>query len=37
MTGGVIAIDRNGQFGLARSTATMSWAAAGDWGEESGV
>jgi beta-aspartyl-peptidase (threonine type) len=26
-TGGLIAIDRNGGFGLARSTATMSWAA----------
>jgi beta-aspartyl-peptidase (threonine type) len=37
MTGGVIAIDREGRFGLSRSTATMSWAAAGDWGEESGV
>ncbi|WP_437737183.1 isoaspartyl peptidase/L-asparaginase [Sorangium sp. So ce1335] len=37
MTGGLIAIDRDGRFGLARSTATMSWAAAGDWGEESGV
>ncbi|KYF56011.1 hypothetical protein BE04_35325 [Sorangium cellulosum] len=37
VTGGVIAVDRNGRFGLARSTATMSWAAAGDWGEESGV
>ncbi|WP_437651347.1 isoaspartyl peptidase/L-asparaginase [Sorangium sp. So ce362] len=37
VTGGVIAIDRCGRFGLARSTETMSWAAAGDWGEESGV
>ncbi|XXT23602.1 isoaspartyl peptidase/L-asparaginase [Sorangium sp. So ce429] len=37
MTGGVIAVDRDGRFGLARSTETMSWAAAGDWGEESGV
>ncbi|AUX42051.1 asparaginase [Sorangium cellulosum] len=37
VTGGLIAIDRGGRFGLARSTATMSWAAAGDWGEESGV
>ncbi|WP_437300044.1 isoaspartyl peptidase/L-asparaginase [Sorangium sp. So ce426] len=37
ITGGVIALDRAGRFGLARSTATMSWAAVGDWGEESGV
>ncbi|WP_437681379.1 isoaspartyl peptidase/L-asparaginase [Sorangium sp. So ce131] len=37
VTGGLIAIDRGGRFGLSRSTATMSWAAAGDWGEESGV
>ncbi|CAN93192.1 MULTISPECIES: isoaspartyl peptidase/L-asparaginase [Sorangium] len=37
ITGGVIALDRTGRFGLARSTATMSWAAVGDWGEESGV
>lgn len=37
VTGGLIAIDREGRFGLARSTATMSWAAAGDWGEESGI
>jgi len=27
-TGGAIAIDRTGRFGLARSTSTMSWAAA---------
>lgn len=27
-TGGAIAIDRHGRFGLARSTSTMSWAAA---------
>jgi L-asparaginase / beta-aspartyl-peptidase len=36
-TGGVIAVDRQGRFGLSRSTDTMSWAAAGDWGEESGI
>jgi beta-aspartyl-peptidase (threonine type) len=29
-TGGVILIDRFGRLGLARSTRTMTWAAAGD-------
>jgi beta-aspartyl-peptidase (threonine type) len=37
-TGGVIVIDRAGRLGLARSTASMSWAAAGRaLGEASGV
>lgn len=36
-TGGVISIDRAGRWGLARSTATMSWAVAGERGEESGI
>jgi asparaginase len=36
-TGGVIAVDRGGRFGIARSTETMSWAAAWDGGEESGI
>jgi L-asparaginase / beta-aspartyl-peptidase len=37
-TGGLIAIDRAGRLGLARNTATMSWAASGaTLGEASGV
>jgi len=35
-TGGAIAIDPRGHYGLARSTATMSWAAAWAEGEASG-
>lgn len=37
VTGGAIAIDREGRWGLARSTETMSWARAGELGEESGA
>lgn len=37
VTGGAIAIDREGRHGLARSTSTMSWAVAGERGEDSGV
>ncbi len=36
-TGGIIALDAAGRWGLARSTATMSWAVAGELGEHSGV
>jgi beta-aspartyl-peptidase (threonine type) len=36
-TGGAIAIDREGRYGLARSTGTMSWAMVGERLEESGV
>jgi beta-aspartyl-peptidase (threonine type) len=36
-TGGLIAIDREGRWGIARSTVTMSWAIAGELGEESGI
>lgn len=36
-TGGAIAIDRAGRFGLARSTGTMSWAAASDNGLYAGI
>lgn len=36
-TGGVITVDRRGRFGLARSTATMSWAAVTGEGEQSGI
>lgn len=36
-TGGAIAIDRNGRFGLARSTGTMSWAAASANGIFAGI
>ena len=36
-TGGIIALDRDGRWGLARSTATMSWAVAGEHGEEGGI
>lgn len=35
-TGGVIAIDRKGSWGLARSTETMSWAMATDTHEDAG-
>ncbi|UQA58123.1 isoaspartyl peptidase/L-asparaginase [Polyangium aurulentum] len=35
--GGAIAIDRNGRYGFARSTATMSWAAAWEEGEDAGI
>ncbi|EYF07558.1 isoaspartyl peptidase/L-asparaginase [Chondromyces apiculatus] len=35
-TGGVIALDATGRWGLARSTDTMSWAVAGERGELSG-
>jgi L-asparaginase / beta-aspartyl-peptidase len=35
-TGGLIAIDRAGGWGLARSTETMSWAMATDTSEDSG-
>jgi beta-aspartyl-peptidase (threonine type) len=37
LTGGAIAIDRSGRFGLARSTATMSWAAASAHGIYAGI
>jgi L-asparaginase / beta-aspartyl-peptidase len=36
-TGGVIVVDRTGRLGLARSTATMTWAAAWDGGEDAGA
>jgi L-asparaginase / beta-aspartyl-peptidase len=36
-TGGAIAIDRERRFGVARVTATLSWACAGDAGERSGI
>jgi len=36
-TGGAIAVDREGRYGLARSTATMSWACASEAGEASGI
>ncbi|HRI69003.1 MAG TPA: isoaspartyl peptidase/L-asparaginase [Polyangium sp.] len=36
-TGGAIAIDRSGRFGLARSTATMSWAVASENGVYAGI
>lgn len=36
-SGGLIAIDRDGRFGLARSTATMSWAMTTDDGEDAGM
>jgi len=36
-TGGIIALDFAGRWGLARSTATMSWAVAGELGEQSGI
>jgi beta-aspartyl-peptidase (threonine type) len=36
-TGGAIALDRTGRFGLARSTSTMSWAAASANGIYSGI
>lgn len=36
-TGGAIAIDRTGRFGLARSTGTMSWAAASANGIYAGI
>lgn len=36
-TGGLVAIDIRGRLGLARSTTTMSWAAAWDGGEDLGV
>ncbi|AKT40219.1 isoaspartyl peptidase/L-asparaginase family protein [Chondromyces crocatus] len=35
-TGGVIAVDARGRWGLARSTSTMSWAVAGERGERAG-
>lgn len=37
LTGGAIAIDRTGRFGLARSTVTMSWAAASANGTHAGI
>ncbi len=36
-TGGAIAVDRTGRFGLARSTGTMSWAAASANGIYAGI
>ena len=36
-TGGLIAVDRTGRFGLARSTESMAWAAVTDVGEDAGV
>jgi beta-aspartyl-peptidase (threonine type) len=36
-TGGAIAVDRERRFGIARTTATMSWAAAWDEGEDAGI
>jgi beta-aspartyl-peptidase (threonine type) len=36
-TGGAIAVDREGRWGLARSTATMSWAAIDGDGEDGGI
>jgi L-asparaginase / beta-aspartyl-peptidase len=36
-TGGVIAVDRSGRLGLARSTRTMTWAAVWDGGSEAGA
>jgi len=36
-TGGAIGIDRTGRFGLARSTGTMSWAAASTNGIYAGI
>jgi beta-aspartyl-peptidase (threonine type) len=35
--GGVIAVDRAGRWGWARSTATMSWAMVDGAGEDGGV
>lgn len=38
MKGGAIAIDREGRYGLGRSTVTMSWAAISDAaGEAAGI
>lgn len=37
LTGGAIALDRTGRFGLARSTATMSWAVASANGVHAGI
>lgn len=36
-TGGIILVDRQGRLGLARNTATMSWAAAWEGGEAAGT
>lgn len=36
-TGGAIAIDRSGRFGLSRSTTTMSWAVASENGIYAGI
>ncbi|MFT3770888.1 MAG: isoaspartyl peptidase/L-asparaginase [Minicystis sp.] len=36
-TGGAIAVDREGRWGWARSTATMSWAMVDETGEEAGI
>ncbi|APR78339.1 L-asparaginase [Minicystis rosea] len=36
-TGGVIAVDREGRWGFARSTATMSWATCDDDGDQAGI
>ena len=36
-TGGAIAVDREGRWGWARSTATMSWAVVDEDGEAHGV
>lgn len=37
VTGGAIAVDRSGRYGLARSTATMSWALVTAEREEDGI
>lgn len=37
VTGGAVAVDREGRWGWARSTATMSWAVVDEDGEEHGV
>jgi beta-aspartyl-peptidase (threonine type) len=37
VTGGLIAVDARGRWGLARSTATMSFAVVTGGGEEAGV
>jgi len=37
VTGGAIAVDRGGRFGLARSTETMSWAMVTGGSELAGI
>jgi beta-aspartyl-peptidase (threonine type) len=37
VSGGAIAVDREGRWGWARSTATMSWALLDEAGEDGGI